>query len=240
MTGRADQPTAASAIPAQQARQEGHFIDSLASDQRLSLLRLGAMHKYKPGQVIMREGAPADIVIVITQGLAKIVVVSEGGKEILLSLRGTGDLVGEMAVLSRRRRSATVIAATVLKTSVIRADSFVAYLERNPRLANQVSESVADKLRMANRRRLEYNSYPAQRRVALVLGEVALAYGHREGAGWRIGSEITQADLASLASTSVRTIEKVLRVLEADVLVSRRRRDLVVTDLAALLAHGKS
>jgi CRP/FNR family transcriptional regulator, cyclic AMP receptor protein len=222
VTGRTDQPTTASAIPAQQAGQEGHFIDSLATDQRLSLLQIGAMHGYKPGQVIMREGAPADIVIVITQGLAKIVVVSEGGKEVLLSLRGTGDLVGEMAVLSRRRRSATVIAATVLKASVIRADSFVAYLERNPRLANQVSDNVADKLRMANRSRLEYNSYPAQRRVALVLGEVALAY------------------LASLASTSVRTIEKVLSVLEADVLVSRRRRDLVVTDLAALLAHGKS
>jgi CRP-like cAMP-binding protein len=218
----------------------GRFLGSLTSKQRNSLLALGSRHQYRPGQVVMREGGPADIVVVILRGLAKVVAVSEGGKEILLGLRGTGDLVGEMAVLSRRPRSATVIAATDLRGSVIRAASFVAHLERTPQLANRVSDIVADKLRAANRRRLEYNAYLAEGRVALVLCEVALAHGHREGTAWRIGPEITQADLASLASTSVRTIEKVLRSLEDDHLVARRRRDLVVTDLAALMSRGKS
>ena len=40
----------------------------------------------------------------ILRGLAKVVVVSEGGKEVLLGFRGRGDLIGEMAVLSSRAR----------------------------------------------------------------------------------------------------------------------------------------
>ena len=93
---------------------------------------------------------------------------------------------------------------------------------------------IADRLRAANRRRLEFIAYPAESRVAGVLFEVALAHGHPEGATRRIGPEITQADLASLASASVRTVEKILRVFEEDGVVARRRRDLIVTDLAAL------
>jgi CRP/FNR family cyclic AMP-dependent transcriptional regulator len=215
------------------------FLDLLTSRQRSSLLDLGATYVYRRGQVMVHEGGSGDVVIIIFEGLAKVTLVSEDGKEILLGFRGSGDLVGEMAVLSNMPRSATVTAATDLQASVIRAASFVAYLERFPQVANRVSDIMADKLRAANRRRLEFNAYPAEARVASVLAEVAWAYGHPEGAARRIGPEITQADLASLASASVRTIEKILRVLENDGVVVRRRRDLIVTDLGALQARYK-
>jgi CRP-like cAMP-binding protein len=188
----------------------------------------------------MREGNTADVVIIILSGLARVTAVSEDGKEILLGLRGSGDLVGEMAALSNSTRSATVTAASVLYASVMRAASFIGYLERTPQVANRVSDIMADKLRAANRRRLEFNAYPVEGRVARVLSEVALAYGHPEGATLRIGAEITQADLASLASISVRTIEKVLRDFEQRGVVARRRRDLIVTDLTALEALFRS
>jgi CRP-like cAMP-binding protein len=217
-----------------------NFLDLLTESQRISLLGLGSVRVYRPGQILMREGNAGDVVIIILRGLAKVVVVSEGGKEILLGLRGDGDLVGEMAVLSSRSRSATVIAATELHGCVIKAASFVSHLERAPQVANRVSDIMAEKLRAANRRRLEFNAYPAEGRVSRVLIEVALTYGHRDGSAWRIGREITQADLASLASASVRTIEKVLRVLEEAGLVARRRRDLIITDMKALELRCRS
>lgn len=218
------------------------FLGLLTGDQRRSLLSLGSSRTYRPGQILMSEGQPVDIVIIILRGLARVVTGSEDGKEVLLGLRGPGDLIGEMAAVSRRSkpRSATVIAATELRGTVILAAPFVAYLERSPRVANLVADIMADKLRASNRRRLESNVYRAEARVACVLAEVALAYGHREGATWRIGPEITQADLASLASASVRTIEKILRIFEGDGMVARRRRDLIVTNLPALEARCRS
>jgi CRP/FNR family cyclic AMP-dependent transcriptional regulator len=217
------------------------FLGMLTSTQRHSLTELGAYHHYNRGQAIMREGRPADIVIVILDGLVRVTTASEDGKEILLALRGSGDLLGEMAAVSNGKiRSATVTAATQLRACTIRAAVFVAYLERNPQVANRVSDIVADKLRASNRRRLEFNAYPAEARVARVLAEIAVAHGHREETTWRIGPEITQADLASLASASVRTVEKILRAFEAGGVVARRRRDLIVTDLPALEQRCRS
>jgi CRP-like cAMP-binding protein len=188
----------------------------------------------------MREGHTGKAVVVISHGLAKVTALSEHGKEILLGFRRGGELVGEMAVLGKRPRSATVTAATDLRGHLIGAESFVAYLERSPRVANLVADIVAEKLREANRRRVDYRSYPAECRVARELAQVAQIYGHAEGATWRVGREITQADLGSLAAASVRTVEKVLRAFEADGIVVRRRRDLLVTDLPGLQDRASS
>lgn len=222
------------------ATLSGGFLGLLTSAQRTAMLELGASRAYHSGQVMLREGRPGEAVIIILRGLAKVVALSEDGKEVLLAFRGSGDLVGEMAVLSGGLRSATVVAATEVQGKLIRAASFVAFLERSPQVANRVSDNMADKLRAANRRRLEFGVYPAECRVARVLVEVALAHGHCEGGTLRIGPEITQADLASLAVASVRTVEKILRTFEFDGVVVRRRRDLIVTDLAALQVRCKS
>jgi|HubBroStandDraft_1064217.scaffolds.fasta_scaffold11410_3 CRP/FNR family cyclic AMP-dependent transcriptional regulator len=222
-----------------QVTQPSGFFFSLTDAQRNALLELGSGCTYRAGQVMMREGNPGRAVIIILAGLAKITALSEHGKEILLGFRGNGDLIGEMAVLSSERRSATVTAATSLNGRLILAESFVAYLERSPQVANRVSDIMASKLREANRRRVEYSSYPVQCRVARELTELALAFGHAEEDAWRIGPEITQADLASLAAASVRTIEKVLRAFESDGFVVRRRRDLIVTDIGALQARAR-
>jgi CRP/FNR family transcriptional regulator, cyclic AMP receptor protein len=218
------------------------FLGMLTDNQRNSLLGLGSNTTYRPGQTIMREGNPGNAVVIILRGLARVTVHSEDGKEVLLGFRSSGDLVGEMAVMSRRSRSrsATVAAATELLGNFIGAASFVAYLERSPQVASRVSDIIADKLRAASRRRLEYNAYPAEVRLACILAEVALTYGYAEGTAWRIGLEITQADLASLGSVSVRTIEKILRTMEGDGMVARHRRDLIITDLAALQARCRS
>ncbi len=189
---------------------------------------------------MMREGQEGTAVVIIMDGLARVTALSERGKEILLGFRGGGDLVGEMAVLSNQPRSATVTAATRLRARKISAQSFVAYLERSPQVANRVTDIMASKLREANRRRVEFSSCPVRCRVATELADLALEYGHGEEGTWRIGPEITQADLASLAAASVRTVEKILRTFESDGLVVRRRRDLIVADLAALQARGKS
>lgn len=210
------------------------FLGSLTNGERDALLALGVGRKYPPGKIILRQGEAGEFVVLILRGIAKVSIVAETGKEMLVGIRGAGELIGEMAALSDAPRSASVAAATEVHGKVIKAGPFNGHLARSPGVGSRLAKMVADRLRAANRRRLEFNSYPVEGRVARVLGEVALAHGHPEGTTWRIGPEITQADIASLSSVSVRTVEKVLRMFEQEGLVKRKRRDLVVLDAGAL------
>lgn len=215
------------------------FLGTLTNGERQELLELGSERLYTPGTSILRQGEEGKTVVLILNGIAKISIVSETGNEILVGIRGAGELIGEMAPLSGESRSASAIAATRVNGRVITARLFLGHLGRSPGVASRLAQMVADRLRASNRRRLEFNSYPVEGRIARVLSEVALAHGHPEGNAWRIGAEITQADLASLSSVSVRTVEKVLRVFEQDGLVVRRRRDLIVVDPASLVAKAE-
>jgi CRP-like cAMP-binding protein len=64
----------------------------------------------------------------------------------------------------------------------------------------------------------------------MILMEVARMIGRPAAQGLTIGHEVTQADLASLASVSLRTLEKVLKDLEREGKVKRKRRTLIITD----------
>ncbi len=210
------------------------FLGSLTSGDRQGLLALGTAWDYPLGKTILRQGEEGAIVVLLLSGIAKINIVAETGTEVLVGIRGAGELIGEMAPLSGESRSASAVAATKVSARVIKAEPFLRYLDQSPRVANRLAQMMADRLRAANRRRLEFSSYPVDGRIARVLSEVALAHGHQQGTTWRIGREITQADLASLAAASVRTVEKVLKAFEQEGLVLRKRRDLIVVNPRAL------
>ncbi|MEV0082177.1 cyclic nucleotide-binding domain-containing protein [Saccharopolyspora sp. NPDC050642] len=74
------------------------------------LLGLGSKKIYQAGETLLGQGVQASHVVVLLHGMAKVTAIRENGIEILLALRFGGDLVGEMGVLEKRERSATVTA----------------------------------------------------------------------------------------------------------------------------------
>ncbi len=72
-------------------------------EPRLQLIELQA------GQVLYSEGAPADTVSIVVEGTLEAVKMSiRGGEETILSEFGPADVIGEMALLSDRNRSASI------------------------------------------------------------------------------------------------------------------------------------
>ena len=210
------------------------FLAHLTGRQRAELLSRGGLRHYERGDTLMDEGAAGREVLVVLSGIVKISTISVGGHESVLAFRSRGDLIGEMAFVSGSPRSARVVAATPLDARVLSEQAFAAYLDHSPAVGCKVAAAVVRKLRAANRRRAEFTACSAKARAAAVLSETALALGSPVSGGLSIGPEITQADLASLASVSLSTFEKALHALERDGLVRRHRRALIVTDSAAL------
>jgi len=206
------------------------FLATLSAGQRADLLGRGAERRLARGRTLMNQGEAGDSVALLLDGAVKISAVSADGHESLLGLRSAGDLLGEMAVITREPRTARVVAATDIVVRMLPEREFAAYLDHWPGAAAQVTATVVHKLRTANERRAEFQSCTAPERVVIILSDTVTRFGHEIPGGVSIGPEITQADLASLATVSLSTIEKVLQRLERDGLVERHRRALIVTD----------
>lgn len=210
------------------------FLGSIGPRAGGQLLREGRERAYRRGDTILDHGDDSKHVVLVLAGLAKVVGSAAPGHESVLALRARGDLLGEMAFLTGLPRSARVAAAGTVRARLVSADVFAGFLAEHPAVATAVAETVTHRLRAANERRTEFAALAAPARIAHALADVADVYGRTPGGTWVVGPECTQADLASLASVSVRTVEKVLRSLEGGGLVERRRRSLVVADPQAL------
>jgi CRP/FNR family transcriptional regulator, cyclic AMP receptor protein len=72
--------------------------------------------QYRQNQVIFAQGDSADSIFYIQKGKVKITVVSEQGKEAIVSILETDDIFGQRCLAGQPRRTAT---ATALTASVI-------------------------------------------------------------------------------------------------------------------------
>jgi CRP-like cAMP-binding protein/cytochrome P450 len=67
--------------------------------------------RYKPGEAIVRQGAPADMFYIITMGRAEVVSHRPGGEDLVLAQLGAGEWFGEIGLILGSPRNATVRAS---------------------------------------------------------------------------------------------------------------------------------
>jgi CRP-like cAMP-binding protein len=214
------------------------LLGRLSEPARAVLLGLGRRVVFKPGQVILRQGEPGSTVYLLLAGCVK-VVGNEGGREPLLAIRVGGDLVGEMAVLSGRPRSATVSACVATPTRAIPGADLRAFLQNCSEAAIAVAGVISERLQWANERRTDFAALAPGVRVSRVLLTLADAYGRDTSEGRDLGVPLTQHEIASLAGVKLATAEKALRDLQRSGIVLLRYRCIVVLDLRRLRAAAQ-
>ncbi|GAA2573614.1 cyclic nucleotide-binding domain-containing protein [Actinomadura fulvescens] len=121
------------------------FWQALTAQERRTLRARAHETTYQPGDVLCREGRPAEHVIVIVSGWAKVWVHEPDGIRDI-ALRGPGDLVGERAALLVRARSAMVTAETQISAFQTRTESFLDFLAEHPRVQAVLERQVYDRL----------------------------------------------------------------------------------------------
>jgi CRP-like cAMP-binding protein len=198
------------------------------------MLELGAKVEYAPGRVLIHEGDDSTHVCVLIHGCVKVTATNADGHVALLAIRMGGDIVGEVASLDNRPRSATVIAAGPVAVRVISRAEFLGLLTRYPDAAIAVGASVAAKLRWANERRVDFGGLEAKVRLARVLYELATVYGQRVGTGVVIGVAFSQSELASLVGVAEATVHRALAELRRHDVIKTGYRQTTVRDLTAL------
>ncbi len=75
-----------------------------------TLRREGHLRRFRRGQALFTEGDRAERVFLIDRGWVMISCMSAEGREIVLGLRGSGDIIGELSTLDGEARSATALA----------------------------------------------------------------------------------------------------------------------------------
>ncbi|XRQ15512.1 Crp/Fnr family transcriptional regulator [Actinomadura welshii] len=221
----------------------GAFWDELDDAQRAALREAGRPRKYQPRMPLCYQGDDSDHLIVIESGWAKVTTSGEDGREVVLAVRGPGDLVCESAVLGGRERSATVAALGQVRALVVPAVRFTAFLDAHPGVWMLVSGTFVRRLDDAGRRLQAHVSAQGARRLAILLADLAersVRHARPDASGGVVlGPPLSQEELGSWMDASRETVARALSTLRAEGLVRTGWRKIIVMDAPRLRAYAR-
>ncbi|MEX0875359.1 MAG: Crp/Fnr family transcriptional regulator [Actinomycetota bacterium] len=212
------------------------FGATVTPDEYKDLMARGVRRPFRRGAFLMTEGEASDHVIVLVSGRAKVSSYTKDGKEVVLAVRGPGELLGELSAVDGNPRSATVSALEPIEALIVRSEQFVEFLTEHPRLAIQLLQSTIRRLRDSDRKRIEFGAYDTPARVARRLLELVDRYGEAEAAdkSVRISLSLTQDELAGWTGSSREAVSKALREFRDHRWITTGRRAIVVLDVEGL------
>lgn len=213
---------------------EESFLACLSSEEARELRSRGVTRSFLSGAALFHERQVSDKVVVLLSGRVKLSCTTDDGKEVLLAIRGPGDLLGELSAIDGEPRSAAGTAIEPVEALTVAATDFTSFIGRNPRVALLILRMLSGRLRDADRKRVEFAAQDAVSRVAGRLVELCERFGEQGERGIRINLPISQEELAGWAGASREAVSKALKTLRELGWIETHRRSLTVLDLEAL------
>src|SRR5438128_5569222 len=111
------------------------------NDRELDVVRSVASEKnYPKNAVVLTEGEMGDSLYMIQTGKVKVFIGDEDGREIILKILAPGDFFGEMSMIDKQARSASVTTIEPSTFLVLTHSAFEKCIEQAPGIGNMVMQ----------------------------------------------------------------------------------------------------
>ena len=163
------------------------------------------------GKVVFREGDEGRQMYIIQEGKVRISK-NIGGKEHILAILGKGDFFGEMAIVSRVQRSATVTAIGTVQLLSFDRQGFKSMIEKNSKIALNVIDKLCRRLLHAN---MQIQHLVRKNKKSLVALNLYYAFKEKEGEDQSLYLDRTIEEMALNLELPVDTVDRYIKEFAA-------------------------
>lgn len=117
-----------------------HLLDDKVSEER----------EYSDGKIIVREGEPGVSVFLVGRGSVQVVLEGENSADTPIATLRQGEFFGEMALLEKKPRAATVKAKENCVLLEIKGQEFLKLLDEHKDVESKILLKLSERLRQAN------------------------------------------------------------------------------------------
>ncbi len=173
---------------------------------------------YKKGQVLFHEGSYPFGVYCINDGKIKLSHQGDNGKEQIVRLLNSGDVLGYRALLSGDRYGASAVALEDTKVCFIPKEIFVTALKNDTGLAFEMMKLLSDELHKTEVKLTHLAQKPIRERLAETLLFIKETYGF-EADGTTLNVRLSREEIANLVGTATESTIRLLSDFKKDGMV---------------------
>ncbi len=176
------------------------------------------------GATIISAGDPTDSLYIVISGRLKVMMSDAEGKEVILSILGSGEFFGEMGLIDESPRSASVVAIEACELLCIHKRDFNRCLADNFDMAMEVMRGLVRRLREADRKIGSLALLDVYGRVARLLLDMS-----EEIDGQKVVTKkLAKQDIAKMIGASREMVSRVMKDLQLGGYIEARGSTIVL------------
>jgi CRP-like cAMP-binding protein len=180
------------------------LFSKLSESSCQQLARESRLKHFDKGDILFFQSDPSESAYIIRTGTISIVLNSPDGREMVINEMHSGDLFGELGVLTGKPRSTSAMARTKGELLVMPGRVLLQVVESESQFALRILEMTANRLQLSGKRESALAFLDAQARLARLLLELE-KQEHEKGY-----VTISQDELAHHAGLIRQTVAKAL------------------------------
>jgi CRP/FNR family transcriptional regulator/CRP/FNR family cyclic AMP-dependent transcriptional regulator len=137
-------------------KDELKILHSLNKDELEKIVPCFEIIRYPAGAVIFSEGEPGDFIGLLVSGKVEVKKQTDfHEKQIVLAILSKGSFVGELSMVDRQPRSATVVALEDSEMIILRRDALDSFMQKYPEIGVKVLKGIIQVMSIRLRKSVE-------------------------------------------------------------------------------------
>jgi CRP-like cAMP-binding protein len=225
---------------AREILEDHDLLGRLTRAEMDELMRLVHVKHLPPDHLLFQKGDLGDSLFAVLSGQIKISTLSEFGKEAILNILGPGEILGEIALLDGKERTADASTIGPSELLFIARPDFMRFLEGHPQVALRLLDVLCARLRWVSESYEDVVFKRLPNRLAKKLVLLAETFGETRDGGIRIGLRLPQHELANMVGASRESVNKQMRTWADAGLITSQHGHITVLNLARLAELAES
>lgn len=215
-------------------KSESVFTD-LPSDDFELLTANKTEQIYKKGEIIFREGAYPAGIFYITNGKVKKYKLDKDGREQIIYVANTGELLGYHAILSEDRYPDSAAALEESRIAFVPKEDFLYTLQLSDVLSRRLLKTLSHEFAVLANSLTLFSQKSVRERLALQLIVLREKYKVNFQPGMPVEINMSRDDLASLVGTARENVVRLLSEFREAGILETKGRKIMVHDVKRLI-----
>lgn len=211
-----------------------NFSDALPSVVREEIDSIGSFRNVPQGGMIFRAGDPCTELVQIHAGEAKVSACNREGREAVAALIRPGDWIGISEIFSGLPTMSDVLALSPVRLRAIGKRDFEALIDRHPVLARHLLRLLSLRFSTIYYTGVDRSVLTLQERTVKTLYMLSFSHGKSTGDGDDILIALPQAELGKLLAVSRQNLNRVLKRLAQEGMLTVRYGGVYLHGLEAI------
>ena len=183
----------------------------------------GSVKSYKKNVIVINQDDETYSLYVILKGSVKVFVSGEDGREAVLNHQQAGDYFGDLALIDKQPRVASVMTTEPSKFMIISREDFLKCLSKNPEIAINLIKPMTSRIRMLAKNVSSLALLDVYGRVARTLLDQSEEQGDN-----LVTEKLTQQEIADMVGASRAMVSRILKDLKEGGYISIEKKRITI------------